>query len=104
MSRWGTESIGGSVSICRHTAAQLVCDANLHYPLGPLGLVARWVVMLVATLALLGAYLLHGLLGAAQQNLVISLGLRGLQRIRHQVFEQDILIILLQPQRFNDGF
>jgi ABC-type transport system involved in cytochrome bd biosynthesis fused ATPase/permease subunit len=44
--------------------------------------ITRW------TLALLGAYLLHGLLGAAQQNLVISLGLRGLQRIRHQVFER----------------
>jgi ATP-binding cassette subfamily B protein/subfamily B ATP-binding cassette protein MsbA len=40
------------------------------------------------TLALLGAYLLHGLLGAAQQSLVITLGLRGLQRIRHQVFER----------------
>jgi len=58
MSRWGTESIGGSVSICRHAAAHLVCDANLHYPLGPLGLVVRWVVMLVATLALLGATIL----------------------------------------------
>jgi len=44
--------------------------------------VPRW------TLALLGAYLLHGLLGAAQQSLVITLGLRGLQRIRHQVFER----------------
>ena len=44
--------------------------------------VRRW------TLALLGAYLLHGLLGAAQQSLVITLGLRGLQRIRHQVFER----------------
>jgi len=44
--------------------------------------VPRW------TLALLGAYLLHGLLGAAQQSLVITLGLRGLQRIRHQVFKR----------------
>jgi ATP-binding cassette subfamily B protein/subfamily B ATP-binding cassette protein MsbA len=44
--------------------------------------IPRW------TLALLGAYLLHGLLGAAQQSLVITLGLRGLQRIRHQVFER----------------
>jgi ATP-binding cassette subfamily B protein/subfamily B ATP-binding cassette protein MsbA len=44
--------------------------------------IPRW------TLALLGAYLLHGFLGAAQQSLVITLGLRGLQRIRHQVFER----------------
>ena len=44
--------------------------------------IPRW------TLALLGAYLLHGLLGATQQSLVITLGLRGLQRIRHQVFER----------------
>ena len=51
--------------------------------------ITRW------TLALLGAYLLHGLLGAAQQNLVISLGLRGLQRIRHQVFER---LLRLSPR------
>ena len=51
--------------------------------------VPRW------TLALLGAYLLHGLLGAAQQSLVITLGLRGLQRIRHQVFER---LLRLSPR------
>ncbi len=51
--------------------------------------IPRW------TLALLGAYLLHGFLGAAQQSLVISLGLRGLQRIRHQVFER---LLRLSPR------
>jgi ATP-binding cassette subfamily B protein/subfamily B ATP-binding cassette protein MsbA len=51
--------------------------------------IPRW------TLALLGAYLLHALLGAAQQSLVITLGLRGLQRIRHQVFER---LIRLSPR------
>jgi len=47
------------------------------------------------TLALLGAHLLHGVLGAAQQSLVITLGLRGLQRIRHQVFER---LVRLSPR------
>jgi len=47
------------------------------------------------TLALLGAYLLHAVLGAAQQSLVITLGLRGLQRIRHQVFER---LVRLPPR------
>ena len=51
--------------------------------------IPRW------TLALLGAYLLHGFLGAAQQSLVITLGLRGLQRIRHQVFER---LLRLSPR------
>jgi ATP-binding cassette subfamily B protein/subfamily B ATP-binding cassette protein MsbA len=51
--------------------------------------IPRW------TLALLGAYLLHGVLGAAQQSLVITLGLRGLQRIRHQVFER---LLRLSPR------
>ncbi len=51
--------------------------------------IPRW------TLALLGAHLLHGILGAAQQNLVISLGLRGLQRIRHQVFQR---LVRLSPR------
>lgn len=58
MSRLGTQSIGGNCSICRHAAAELVCDANLHYPFSPLGLLARWVVILVATLALPGATIL----------------------------------------------
>lgn len=53
MSRWGTEAIGGSVSICQHSAASLVCDVNLHYALGSLGLWYRWVVMLAAALILL---------------------------------------------------
>ncbi len=51
--------------------------------------IPRW------TLALLGAYLLHGILGAAQQSLVITLGLRGLQRIRHRVFER---LVRLSPR------
>lgn len=51
--------------------------------------IPRW------TLALLGAYLLHAVLGAAQQSLVITLGLRGLQRIRHQVFER---LVRLPPR------
>lgn len=51
--------------------------------------IPRW------TLALLGAYLLHAVLGAAQQSLVITLGLRGLQRIRHQVFER---LVRLSPR------
>lgn len=51
--------------------------------------IPRW------TLALLGAYLLHAVLGAAQQTLVITLGLRGLQRIRHQVFER---LVRLPPR------
>ena len=54
--------------------------------------IPRW------TLALLGAYLLHGLLGAAQQSLVITLGLRGLQRIRHQVFERLMRLSLREVQ------
>lgn len=49
---------------------------------GDIDSIPRW------TLALLGAHLLHGVLGAAQQSLVISLGLRGLQRIRQRVFER----------------
>jgi len=52
--------------------------------------IPRW------TLALLGAYLLHAVLGAAQQSLVITLGLRGLQRIRHQVFER---LVRLSPRQ-----
>ena len=51
--------------------------------------VFRW------TLALLGAHLVHGLLGAAQQSLVITLGLKGLQRIRHRVFER---LVRLSPR------
>ncbi|MFM7554710.1 MAG: ABC transporter transmembrane domain-containing protein, partial [Verrucomicrobiota bacterium] len=51
--------------------------------------IPRW------ALALLGAYLLHAVLGAAQQSLVITLGLRGLQRIRHQVFER---LVRLSPR------
>ena len=54
--------------------------------------IPRW------TLALLGVYLLHGLLGAAQQSLVITLGLRGLQRIRHQVFERLMRLSLREVQ------
>ena len=56
---------------------------------GDLEAIPRW------TLALLGAHLLHGVLGAAQQSLVITLGLRGLQRIRHQVFER---LVRLSPR------
>jgi len=56
---------------------------------GDTGSLTRW------TAALLGAHLVHGFLGAAQQSLVITLGLRGLQRVRHQVFER---LLRLSPR------
>lgn len=60
ISRWGTESIGASVAICRHLPPDTPCSslASLTYPEDGTGLILRWLVVLVASLVLLIASML----------------------------------------------
>ncbi len=60
ISRWGTESIGSSVSICRHLPPEIPCSslASLTYPEDGIGLVLRWLIVGLASLLLLVASML----------------------------------------------
>ena len=55
ISRWGTEGIGASVSICRHLPPAIPCSslASLTYPDDGTGLILGWLVVGVTSLLLL---------------------------------------------------
>lgn len=60
LTRWGTESVGASVSICQHLPPGIPCSslASLTYPVDGTGLILRWVIVLLASFLLLVASML----------------------------------------------